>query len=51
MMNCNIQKFWGGAGIEDGGKIEDSEFSLNWRGVQILNSGDNTDTVSKVVNR
>ena len=49
MVNCNIQKFWNGAGIEDGGEIKDSEFSLNNRGVQILNYAANT--VSTVVNR
>ena len=49
MMNCNIQKFWGGAEVRNGGKIEDSEFSLNRRGVQIANSGANT--TSKIANR
>ena len=49
MMNCNIQKFWDGAEIRDGGEIQDSEFSLNRRGVQILNRG--TNTTSKIANR
>ena len=49
MMNCNIQKFWGGAEIRDGGEIQDSEFSLNYRGVQIANRG--TNTTSKIANR
>ena len=36
MVDCNIQKFYDGAGIEDGGEIQDSEFSLNWRGYKLL---------------
>ncbi len=49
MVNCNIQKFFAGADIQYGGEIEDSEFSLNRRGVEIDNFAANT--VSKVVNR
>ena len=49
MKNCNIQQFYYGGAMTNGGKIEDSEFSLNHRGVQISNRGANT--VSKVVNR
>ena len=49
MRNCNIEKFWGGAGILDGGEIQDSEFSLNRRGVEILSFAANT--VSKISNR
>ena len=49
MVNCNVQKFWGGAEIENGGEIEDSDFSLNKDGVVIANRAANT--VSKVANR
>ena len=49
MVNCNIQKFYLGGDVRDGGQIEDSEFSLNWLGVEISNDAANT--VSKVVNR
>ena len=49
MVNCNIQKFLAGSDIVNGGKIQDSEFSLNRRGVQIVNRAANT--VSTVVNR
>jgi hypothetical protein len=49
MVNCNIQKFWGGAEIVNGGGIVDSEFSLNTRGVNLSNGAANA--VSKVVNR
>ena len=49
MMNCNIQKFYVGGDVRDGGVIEDSEFSLNKRGVILSNRAANT--VSKVVNR
>ena len=49
MVNCNVQKFLGGAEIENGGEIEDSDFSLNRDGVQIRNNAANT--VSKVTNR
>ena len=33
--NCNIQQFWGGAVIKDGGSFEQSAFSLNRRGLEI----------------
>ena len=33
--NCNIQQFWGGAIIKDGGSFDNSAFSLNYRGLQI----------------
>ena len=49
MKNCNIQKFYIGGDMVDGGVIEDSEFSLNWKGVQITNRAANT--VSKIANR
>ena len=49
MVNCNIQKFLSGGGIFDGGSIENSEFSLNTRGVFISNNAANT--VSKITNR
>jgi len=49
MVNCNVQKFWAGAVIEDGGEIKDSEFSLNVRGAQIQNFSPNT--VSNIYNR
>jgi hypothetical protein len=49
MVNCNTQKFWAGSAITNGGKIEDSEFSLNTRGVEIANFAPNT--VSKIANR
>ncbi len=49
MKNCNIQKFFSGAFLFNGGEIKDSEFSLNRRGVQISNLAANT--VSTVVNR
>ncbi len=49
MRNCNIQKFLAGGAIANGGKIQDSEFSLTRRGVQIANRAANT--VSTVVNR
>ena len=51
MVNCNVQTFYVGATIYDGGKIEDSDFSLNRRGVEILSRDDATNTVSTVVNR
>ena len=49
MKNCNIQKFYFGGNVTDGGVIEDSEFSLNWLGVEIFNRAANT--VSKIANR
>ena len=33
--NCNIQQFWGGAVIKDGGSFDNSAFSLNYRGLEI----------------
>ncbi len=51
MVNCNVQTFYVGATIYDGGLIKDSDFSLNKRGVEILSQDDATNTVSKVVNR
>ena len=51
MVNCNIQKFFLGAGIRNEGGIVDSQFNLNRRGVQILNNDDAANTVSKVANR
>ena len=51
MRNCNIQKFYIGGRIDNGGEIQDSEFSLNRRGVQIDNNDDAANTVSKVANR
>jgi hypothetical protein len=49
MRNCNIEKFWAGSVIVNGGKIENSGFSLNRRGVEIANFAANT--VSKISNR
>jgi hypothetical protein len=49
MRNCNIQKFWGGASIVNGGKIEGTEFSLNRRVVNLSSRAANT--VSKISNR
>ena len=47
MKNCNIQKFYVGSFIVDGGEIKDSEFS-----VQIANLANRAaDTVSKIANR
>ncbi len=52
MKNCNIQKFFVAGSILNGGKIEDSEFSLNTRGVEIAVFGAAAaNTVSKVANR
>lgn len=51
MVNCNIQKFYVGGAILNEGEIKDSEFSLNRRGVQIVNNDDAANTVSKVANR
>ena len=51
MVNCNIQKFNIGGRIDQGGVIKDSEFSLNDKGVQILNHEDAVNTVSKIANR
>ena len=52
MVNCNIQKFYLGVGMKNGGGIEDSQFSLNLRGAEIDHfGGDAANTVSKVVNR
>ena len=51
MINCNIQKFYLGAGTFNGGGIVDSQFNLNGRGVQILNHDGAANTVSKVANR
>ena len=45
--NCNVQKFWGGAEILDGGTVENSEFSLNYRGLEVLNFNDNTQSIVK----
>ena len=49
MVNCNIEKFYVGGRIDNGGKIENSGFSLNRRGLQIANFAPNT--VSKIANR
>ncbi len=49
MVNCNIQKFFGGSEMINGGTIENSQFSLNRKGVDIRNSG--SSTVSKVLRR
>ncbi len=49
IVNCNIQKFWAGSVITNGGKIEGTEFSLNTRGVEIVNRGANT--VARIANR
>jgi hypothetical protein len=46
--NCNVKKFFYGCGTEVG-VIENSVFSLNTLGVQVLNTVPNT--LSKVVNR
>ena len=46
--NCNVKKFFDGCGTEVG-VIENSVFSLNKIGVQVLNTVPNT--LSKVVNR
>ena len=51
MVNCNVQKFSIGGRIDQGGVIKDSEFSLNDKGVQILNYEDAVNTMSKVTNR
>ena len=42
LKNCNVQQFWGGAEILNGGSVENSQFSLNYRGLQVLNEEDNT---------
>ncbi len=49
MKDCNVQKFYVGGRMDNGGKIEGSEFSLNREGVQISNFAANT--VSKVTHR
>lgn len=58
MKNCSIQKFFTGAGIGNGGGIEDSKFSLNKRGVEISNAADAiinnvtiANTVARIANR
>lgn len=40
--NCNVQQFWGGAEIKDGGTVLNSDFSLNFRGLEVENENDNT---------
>ena len=40
--NCNVQQFWGGASIKDGGTVLNSDFSLNFRGIEVENENDNT---------
>ena len=54
MKRCNVQKFFTGAGIGNGGGIEDSKFSLNKRGVEISNAADaivNNVTIANTVAR
>ena len=51
MKNCNIQKFWTGGDIYDGGEIKNSEFNLNNRGAEIDVFDGAANTVSKIVNR
>ncbi|KAL7453464.1 hypothetical protein ACHAWC_006080 [Mediolabrus comicus] len=40
--NCNVQQFWGGVEILNGGSVENSQASLNFRGLQVENENDNT---------
>jgi len=51
MKNCNVQKFYVGGRIDNGGTIECSEFSLNARGLEIANFPGNDNTLSKVTHR
>jgi hypothetical protein len=51
MVNCNIQKFLAGSFIINGGKIENSDLSLNRRGAEFRVSAPTTNTVSKISNR
>ena len=48
--NCITRQFHGGISMEEGGTIENSEVSLNRRGMQVLNTLSNA-TQSKVVSR
>ena len=48
--NCIFRQFYGGISMEEGGTIENSEVSLNRRGMQVLNTLSNA-TQSKVVSR
>ena len=45
--NCNIQQFWGGALIKDGGSFEQSVFSLNYRGLEIISETHQSESESK----
>jgi len=47
--NCNIQQFWGGAIIKDGGSFEQSVFSLNYRGLEIISETHQSESESKSV--
>jgi hypothetical protein len=49
MEECNVQKFYVGGRIDNGGTIEGSEFSLNARGLEIPNVNGNT--LTKVTHR
>ncbi len=51
MEDCNVQKFYVGGRIDNGGTIEGSEFSLNARGLEIANFPGNGNTLSKVTHR
>ena len=48
--NCIFRQFYGGISMENGGTIQNSEVSLNRRGMQVLNTLSNA-TQSKVVSR
>ena len=48
--NCIFRQFYGGISMEEGGTIQNSEVTLNRRGMQVLNTLSNA-TQSKVVSR
>lgn len=49
VINCNINKFYYGGSIDDGGEVESTDFSLNRKALQVVNSVPNT--LSKVTKR
>ena len=51
MKDCNVQKFYVGGRVDNGGTVEGSEFSLNRFGLDIVNFPGIGNTVGKVTHR
>ncbi len=51
MKHCNIQQFYTGVRMDNGGGIEGSDFSLNKKALEVVNFPDAANTVSKVAHR